>query len=57
MIVGIGFISILTATVANFFFDQEKEERKTEVARLEERLTRLEAKQDQLLDVLQERTF
>jgi len=50
MFVGIGAISILTATVASFFFDQDKQERTAEFARLEERLARLETKQDQILD-------
>jgi len=52
MFVGIGAISILTATVASFFFDQDKQERNAEFARLEERLGRLETKQDQILEAI-----
>lgn len=53
MLVGIGFISILTATVASFFLDQGK----GDLARVEERLARLEQKQDELLALLQQRIF
>jgi voltage-gated potassium channel len=53
MLVGIGAISILTATVASFFFEEDKEQdkrdRAAEAARLEERLVILEKKQDLVL--------
>jgi len=52
MVVGIGAISILTATVASYFLDQDKEDRAAEWAVLQERLTRLEAKQDQVLEAV-----
>jgi hypothetical protein len=52
MLVGIGAISILTATVASFFFDQDKQERTAEFARLEERLARVETKQDKVLEAV-----
>jgi voltage-gated potassium channel len=57
MLVGIGFISILTATVASFFFDQEKEDRANDLKQLDERLARLERKQDELLSLLNQRVL
>ena len=57
MLVGIGFISILTATVASFFFDQDKREEGQDFARLEARLASLEQKQDEVLAHLRERVF
>jgi voltage-gated potassium channel len=56
MLVGIGFISIFTATIASFFLDQGKEEQAKEFAVLHERLARLELKQDQLLQVVTRQT-
>lgn len=55
MLVGIGFISILTATVASFFFDQEKEERTKGLAQIHERLEQVERKQDELLAIIRNR--
>ena len=52
MVVGIGAISILTATVASYFLDQDKEDRAAEFAVLQERLARLEDKQDQVLEAI-----
>jgi type VI protein secretion system component VasK len=52
MLVGIGAISILTATVASFFFEQDKEDRAAERASLERRLASLETKQDQVLEAV-----
>jgi voltage-gated potassium channel len=56
MLVGIGAISILTATVASVFFEQDKEwdkrDRAAEAARLEDRLASLETKQDQVLEAV-----
>jgi voltage-gated potassium channel len=56
MLVGIGAISILTATVASFFFaedkEQEKHDRAVEFTRLDERLASLETKQDQVLEAV-----
>jgi voltage-gated potassium channel len=46
MIVGIGFIGILTATLTSFFFDQE---RSAEAMALERRLDRIEDKLDALV--------
>jgi hypothetical protein len=43
---------VVLATVASFFFDQDKQERAAEFARLEERLARLETKQDQVLQAV-----
>jgi voltage-gated potassium channel len=61
MLVGIGFISILTATVASFFFDQDKRDDARDLARLEasleERLARVEQKQDEVLAHLKQRVF
>lgn len=53
MLVGIGFISILTATVASFFFDAETQTRASEWAQVQDRLARLEQKQDELLALMQ----
>lgn len=57
MLVGIGFISICTATVASFFFDQDKDaqakERADALSQVHERLERLERKQDELLALMQ----
>jgi voltage-gated potassium channel len=55
MLVGIGFISILTATVASFFFDQEKEFRTRELAEIHDRLRQVDRKQDELLTLMQNR--
>ena len=52
MLVGIGFISIFTATVASFFLDVGKEEHAKEIAVLQERLARIELKQDQVLQAI-----
>lgn len=52
MLVGIGAISILTATVASLFFEQDKEDRAAEHASLERRLASLETKQDQILEAV-----
>jgi voltage-gated potassium channel len=56
MLVGIGAISILTATVASFFFQEDKEQdkqvRAAEFTRLENRLASLETKQDQVLEAV-----
>jgi voltage-gated potassium channel len=49
MLVGIGFISILTATVASLFLDQDKRDAARDLERLEERLVRVEQKQDEVL--------
>jgi voltage-gated potassium channel len=49
MLVGIGAISILTATVASLFFEHDKDDRSADFVRLEERLASLESKQDQVL--------
>jgi voltage-gated potassium channel len=49
MLVGIGFISILTATMASFFFEEEHYNRTAEAARMEARLVRLEENQNELL--------
>jgi voltage-gated potassium channel len=57
MLVGIGFISILTATVASFFFDAEKQARAEDVAQVQERLARLEEKQDELLALMKRQTL
>jgi voltage-gated potassium channel len=57
MLVGIGFISIFTATIASFFFDQNKEEQGTQLTHIEARLAQLERKQDELLALMQQRTF
>jgi voltage-gated potassium channel len=54
MLLGIGFISILTATMASYFFDQESQERAADAAKLDARLDRLEQKQDELLLLAQE---
>ncbi len=51
MLVGIGFISILTATVASFFLDQESEDRTRELAQIHERLQQVERKQDSTRNV------
>lgn len=56
MIVGIGFISILTATMASFFVEGEHEDRAAEAARIEARLMRLEEKQNELLVLARERS-
>jgi voltage-gated potassium channel len=56
MLVGIGFISILTATVASFFVDQGNNNG-DEIRQLQERLARMEQKQDELLERLKERAF
>lgn len=55
MLVGIAFISILTATVASFFFDQDSEDRTRELARIHGRLEQVERKQDELLALMQNR--
>jgi voltage-gated potassium channel len=52
MLVGIGAISILTATVASIFCDQDKQDRKAEFERLEARLDGLVTKQDQILEAV-----
>jgi voltage-gated potassium channel len=57
MLVGIGFISIFTATLASFFFDQNKEEHATQLMQIEARLAQLERKQDEILAPMQQRTF
>jgi len=57
MIVGIGFAGVFTATLTSFFVDQGKEAHTAEMARLEERLARLEAKQDEVIDALRQRVF
>jgi voltage-gated potassium channel len=57
MLVGIGFISIFTATIASFFFDQNKEEQGTQLTQIEARLTQLERKQDELLALMQQCIF
>jgi voltage-gated potassium channel len=49
MLVGIGFISILTATIASLFLDQDKQDTARELERLEARLSRVEQKQDDVL--------
>jgi hypothetical protein len=54
---GIGFISILTATVASLFIDQSKDDMAEDWKRIEERLARVEHKQDELLARLNERAF
>jgi voltage-gated potassium channel len=45
MLLGIGFLGVLTATITSFFFDQERDAREDE---LRQRLERIEAKLDQL---------
>jgi voltage-gated potassium channel len=57
MLVGIGFISILTATVASFFFDGEKQARADAFEEVQARLTRLEGKQDELLALMKTQRF
>ena len=49
MLVGIGFISILTATIASSFLEGNKRNDKHDLARVEERLALIEQKQDELL--------
>jgi voltage-gated potassium channel len=53
MLVGIGAISILTATVASIFFDQDTQKRKAEFDRLEARLDGLVATQNRILEAVQ----
>jgi voltage-gated potassium channel len=53
MLVGIGFISILTATIASLFLDQGKRDAARDFERLEERLARVEQKQDEVLAAIQ----
>jgi voltage-gated potassium channel len=55
MLVGIGFISILTATVASLFFDQDKQDRANDLAQISAHLHRLEEKQNELLAVIRKR--
>jgi voltage-gated potassium channel len=57
MLVGIGFISIFTATVTSFFFDAEKQARADAFVEVQERLARLEQKQDELLALMQRQRF
>jgi voltage-gated potassium channel len=57
MLVGIGFIGVFTATVASFFFDQDKTQSVNELAQLKASLARVEQKQDELLKRLSERVF
>jgi voltage-gated potassium channel len=62
MLVGIGFISILTATMASFFFESENEaraakataDRAAEAASIVARLVQLEEKQNELLVLVRE---
>jgi voltage-gated potassium channel len=49
MLVGIGFISILTATIASSFVEGDQRGAARDVEHLEERLARVEHKQDELL--------
>jgi voltage-gated potassium channel len=53
MLVGIGFISILTATIASLFFDHDKRDVNRDLIRLEERLAQVERKQDEVLAAIQ----
>jgi voltage-gated potassium channel len=46
MLLGIGFLGVLTATITSFFFDQERDAREEE---LRERLERIEAKLDAVM--------
>lgn len=46
MFVGIGVISVFTATLSSFFFSADGQ---SEIARLEDRLSTIEAKLDRLL--------
>jgi voltage-gated potassium channel len=55
MLVGIGFISIFTATVASFFLDQSKQEQGGELGQIHARLMKIENKQDELLELVQHR--
>ena len=51
IVVGIGFLGLLTATITSFFCDQERSD---ESQALEHRLDRIEAKLDQLIRERQE---
>jgi voltage-gated potassium channel len=47
MLTGIGVIGIFTATVASFFFEQEKQ---SDIGELETRLNAIERKLDEILE-------
>ena len=53
MLVGIGFISILTATIASSFVETDKHDVARDFERLDKRLTDIERKQDELLAAIE----